>query len=47
MGPIFKGPLGFDAAEKGSFLLKFRDRIENGSNRLSQSVGKKLPFYAA
>jgi len=32
---IFKGPLGFYAVENGSFLLTFRNRIENGTDRLS------------
>ena len=47
MGPIFKGSLGFDVAENGSFLLSFRDHTENGTDSLSQNVGKKLLFYAA
>ena len=45
MSLIFKDPLGFYAAENGSFLLKFRDRIENWTDKLSQNVGKELPFY--
>jgi len=46
--------LGYYAATSGNFLPTFRDNLsvpslntEDGTDRLSRSVGKKLPLVAA
>jgi len=45
--------MGHYAASSGNILPTFRDNlsgpsgVENGANRLSQSVGKELPLLAA